>query len=75
MDRLVRNGHRSIALATAPKDLNFGYAFLDAYKAALRRHRIGFDPDLVFREDLNEAGGYRVAETLLSRKHAPRRSC
>ncbi|MCR4283284.1 MAG: substrate-binding domain-containing protein, partial [Bauldia sp.] len=71
VDRFVRNGHHRIAIATAVRDRNFGYVFVDAYRTALARHGIAFDPGIVFREELNERGGYHLGEMLLAQTDRP----
>jgi DNA-binding LacI/PurR family transcriptional regulator len=63
--RLVARGHRRIALANVASDINLGFVFEDAYRAALAEHGIAFDPALVIREQTTEVGGYRVGEALL----------
>lgn len=71
IDRLVRFGHRRIALATAIEEINYGYVFADAYRRALRRHGIPVDPDLIFRVENGEDGGYDFGARLLASPKRP----
>ncbi len=71
VDRLVEHGHRRIAIAIPSNDANLGFVFLDAYKAALKRHGIPFDPTHVFRAKSSEQGGYQVADKLLALPERP----
>jgi DNA-binding LacI/PurR family transcriptional regulator len=71
VDRLVEHGHRRIAVALPSNDINLGFVFLDAYRAALKRHRIKFDPHLVIRGKSSEQGGYQIGHELLSLPERP----
>ena len=71
IDRLTRNGHRSIAIATASNEVNYGYVFADACRASLLRRGIRLNEDHVIREQLSEAGGYRVADRILTMAEPP----
>jgi DNA-binding LacI/PurR family transcriptional regulator len=64
IDRLTRLGHRRIAIATASNEVNYGYLFVEACRAALARRGLTLADDLVLREALTEAGGVRVGERL-----------
>lgn len=71
VDRLVSQGHRRIVAAIPSNDVNLGFVFLDGYKAALKKHGIAFDPDLVIRSRSTEQGGYLVADEMLRIKERP----
>jgi DNA-binding LacI/PurR family transcriptional regulator len=66
IDRLVAKGHRRIAVGVPSNDINLGFVFLDGYKAALARHGIAFEPNLVIRAPSSEQGGYQTAHELLT---------
>ncbi|WP_374624704.1 LacI family DNA-binding transcriptional regulator [Devosia sp.] len=66
VDRLVAKGHRRIAVCVPSNDINLGFVFLDAYKAALGRHGIAPEPGLVIRAASSEQGGYQAAHELLT---------
>lgn len=66
VDRLVANGHRRIAIAAPNTDINLGYVFVEAYKSAMQRHGLAFDPALIIRAPSTESGGYATANALLS---------
>jgi DNA-binding LacI/PurR family transcriptional regulator len=63
--RLVAKGHRKIAVAAPSSDINLGYIFVDAYRQALERHGIKYDPKLVIRVKSSEQGGYQAGHELL----------
>lgn len=65
VDRLVAKGHRRIAIAVPSTDVNLGYIFLDAYRSALERHGIAYDPELVIRAKSSEQGGYQAGDELI----------
>jgi DNA-binding LacI/PurR family transcriptional regulator len=69
--RLAAGGHRRIALATTVEEINYGYIFADAYRRALRRNGIAFDPGLVFRVENSEDGGYDFGERLVTMAERP----
>lgn len=71
VDRLVAKGHRRIALATVGGEVNFGYLFADAYRAALRRRGIEADPELIVKVENSEHGGYQLADRALSMPDRP----
>jgi DNA-binding LacI/PurR family transcriptional regulator len=67
VDRLVSGGHRRIAITVPFGELNHGYVFLEAYRDALDKRGIPFDPDLVFRTGLGVEDGYLIVDELLDR--------
>ncbi|WDR04769.1 LacI family DNA-binding transcriptional regulator [Devosia rhodophyticola] len=71
VDRLVTQSHHRIAITIPPTDINLGYVFLDAYKAALERHGLPFDPELVIRAKTSEQGGYLAADQMLNMPERP----
>ncbi len=72
VDRLVARGHRRIGLVKPASELNLGYVFAEAYHAALIRHGIRPDPDLVVRADqTSEEGGYGAMGRLLALDERP----
>ncbi|MCF1460706.1 LacI family DNA-binding transcriptional regulator [Agrobacterium vitis] len=66
VDRLVSKGHRRIAIAAPCTDINLGTVFTDAYRSALERNGLAFDPALVLRAKSSESGGYSVGSELLA---------
>jgi DNA-binding LacI/PurR family transcriptional regulator len=71
VDRLVASGHRRIAMTLPRTEINLGYVCHDAYRAALKRHRLPYDPALVLRAGWSEQGGYDVAERLAGLDERP----
>ncbi len=71
IDRLVAHGHRRIAVGLPSNDINLGFVFLDGVKAALKRHKLRFDPSLIIRAASSEQGGYHIAHQVLAMKDRP----
>ena len=71
IDRLVAGGHRRIAMTLPRTEINLGYVCHDAYRAALRRHRLPYDAALVLRAGWSEQGGYDVADRLAGLEDPP----
>ena len=71
IDLLYRQGHRRIAVATSADEVNFGYIFADACRAALARRGALLADDLIFRAPMSEAGGYQLGERLLAYTDRP----
>jgi DNA-binding LacI/PurR family transcriptional regulator len=65
VDRLVAMGHRRIAVTVPFGDVNFGTVFLNAYKATLRKHKMPFDSELVFRTGFGEVDGYDIVDAMV----------
>ncbi len=72
VNRLVARGHRRIGLVTPGTELNLGYVFADAYRAALSANGLAYDPGLLVRsEQTSEEGGYHAADALLALDQRP----
>jgi DNA-binding LacI/PurR family transcriptional regulator len=71
IDRLVSLGHRRIAVTVPYGGVNFGVIFKEAYRAALERHGLSFDPGLVFETKRNELAGYAVVDEMLGLDEPP----
>jgi LacI family transcriptional regulator len=66
IDHLIEIGHRRIGLIAAPQTTMTGQERLLAARAALRRHHLSHEDDLVAVADsFAEASGYRAARRLL----------
>jgi DNA-binding LacI/PurR family transcriptional regulator len=65
VDRLVAQGHRRIAVTIPFGDLNFGAVFKAAYKKALARHHLPYDPQIVFQTGFGEEDGYALVDSLV----------
>lgn len=64
VDRLVRAGHRRIAVTKPNTSINFGPVFETAYRKALERNGIAFDPALVFATGRHEDAGHRLVDEM-----------
>ncbi len=66
VERLVRLGHRRIAVAKRHGRINYPFLFVEAFAAAHRRLGLPLDPNLILPAAGNEEGGYHLGEALLS---------
>ncbi len=71
VNRLAAAGHRRIALVNPLSELNLGYVFADAYRAALAANGLAYDPALLVRAETSEGGGYAAVDQLLSLADRP----
>jgi DNA-binding LacI/PurR family transcriptional regulator len=71
VDRLVAAGHKRIAITIPTSGINFGPLFEAAYRDALGRHGISFDPALVFPTGRNEDAGYRLVDEMAAAPNPP----
>lgn len=71
VDRLTARGHRRIAIAVPADDINLGHVFHDAYRQALERHGIGYDPALVYRLERVVEGGHSLAARIAATENPP----
>lgn len=70
-DHLLELGHRRIGFITGPIEQICHRDRLDGYEAALRRHDVPVDPDLVRHGDSLVGGGRRFGAELLSLPDPP----
>jgi DNA-binding LacI/PurR family transcriptional regulator len=72
IDRLVRKGHRRIALALPHGDeLNFNHIFIEQARVALAAHGLELDPKLILKPLPTERGGKDLAHKLVSMSDRP----
>ncbi|THD46353.1 MAG: LacI family transcriptional regulator [Bradyrhizobium sp.] len=71
VDLLVSQGHRRIAVATTAGEVNFGHVYREACRAALKRHGLRLDEELILDEQMSESGGYAAGERLLALADRP----
>jgi DNA-binding LacI/PurR family transcriptional regulator len=71
IDRLVGAGHTRLAVTIPFGGVNFGFVFEEAYRQALHRHGIEFDPELVFVTHRNEAAGYDLVNRMQAVPNPP----
>jgi len=65
VDHLVSHGHRRIAILAGSLDETSGQERLDAFQAAMLRHRLPLSPDLVRVCRWTQEDGYRATLALL----------
>jgi LacI family transcriptional regulator len=63
---LLRLGRRRIATIAGPATMTVGIDRLEGYKAALKKHGLIVDPDLIVESDFSEGGGYAAMKRLLN---------
>ncbi|MBJ7577819.1 substrate-binding domain-containing protein [Devosia sp. MC532] len=66
VERLVRNGHKRIALFLTSEELNLNHILLDHYRASLEAAGILFDTNFVMIGSATQAGGYDLAQKAMS---------
>jgi DNA-binding LacI/PurR family transcriptional regulator len=71
VDRFVAAGHRRIAVTLPLGTINFGPIFEKAYRGALERNGIAFDPQLVFVTGRGEEAGYSLVDDMMAVPDAP----
>ena len=71
VDRLVRQGHRRIALATTATDVNYGLVVEGAFRKALAEHGLDNGDELVVRIEPSERGGYVFGDRWLALEPRP----
>ena len=71
VERLVRQGHRRIALATLATDVNYGSLTEIEYRETLVRLGLGVDENMIVRVEPNEQGGYVVGDRWLQMEPRP----
>lgn len=69
--RLADHGHRRIAAALPASEINLGYVFRDAYRAAMAERGLPLDPDLEIAIDVSEEGGVVLADRLVALQPRP----
>lgn len=68
---LIKKGHRRIGHLMGPEPLAVSHIRLQGYKAALKKHKIDFDPSLVKVTDLTEESTYLGMSQFMKMKFPP----
>lgn len=68
---LAALGHRRLAVATGSSEVNYSYVFANAFRRALARHGLPFDPDLVIRVENSDDGGCEFGDRILAMERPP----
>ena len=66
VERLVAEGHRTIAAVVQKADYPGMVQYLDGFKRGLEASNIAFRPELVFSAPCSEAGGTEAADLVMS---------
>jgi DNA-binding LacI/PurR family transcriptional regulator len=69
--RLADRGHRRIAVALPASEINLGYVFRDAYRAAMAGRGLPVDPGLEIAAEVNEEGGATLVDRLVALRPRP----
>jgi DNA-binding LacI/PurR family transcriptional regulator len=69
--RFAALGHERIAVATTASEINYSYVFASAFREALLRRGLPFDPRLVVRVENSHDGGYEFGNRILAMRRPP----
>jgi LacI family transcriptional regulator len=70
-EHLIEQGYKRIAVLAGPKNLDISNKRLDGYVAALKKHHIKVDPELIIYCDFNQDYAFFATEELLAMKKRP----
>jgi DNA-binding LacI/PurR family transcriptional regulator len=70
-EHLIEQGYKRIAILAGPKNLSISNDRMDGYLAALKKHRIKADPELIVHCDFNQQYAYNATLDLLHLKQRP----
>lgn len=70
-EHLIEQGYKRIAILAGPKNLEISNHRLEGYLAALKKHKVKVDPDLIINCDFNQDYAYIATQELLSMKKRP----
>jgi DNA-binding LacI/PurR family transcriptional regulator len=70
-EHLIEQGYRRIAILAGPRNLGIGNERLEGYLAALKKHRIKADPEMIIHCDFNQQKALEATHDLLRRKKRP----
>ena len=68
---LLDKGHRRIGFINNFDDIPAAFGRLDGYRSALEEASVPYDPELTYRDESLQEGGYRGASHLLQQKKRP----
>jgi DNA-binding LacI/PurR family transcriptional regulator len=71
VERLVRRGHRHIALGTLSNEINYGSVVEDAFRQSRALHGLPADEDLILSVEASEQGGYVFGDRWLQMTPRP----
>jgi len=69
---LISRGHEEIAYISGSEDSYDNKQRFEGYKAALEANGMKYNPDLIYRGNFVEAGGYAAAKLMISKGYVPR---
>jgi len=69
---LISRGHEEIAYISGSEDSYDNEQRFEGYKAALEANGMKYNPDLIYRGNFVEAGGYAAAKLMISKGYVPR---
>lgn len=70
-EHLIEQGYKRIAVLAGPKNLDISNRRLEGYVAALKKHGIKLDRDLIIHCDFNQDYAFFATEELLASKKRP----
>jgi LacI family transcriptional regulator len=71
VEHLIELGHRRIAHIAGSDEISTGHMRRTGYRAALERHGLPFEPELLAEGSYRESGGYEAMRQLLSLGQRP----
>jgi LacI family transcriptional regulator len=71
VEHLIQHGHQRIALLGGPPESSARLERLSGYRAALKRHSVPFDEELIIGGTVTRDGGYNAVMLALENQHPP----
>ena len=63
-EHLIGLGHRQIALVSGPDSISSAAERAEGYRAALRKHHLPVEEDLIFQGEFKQESGYQIVKRL-----------
>ncbi len=70
-EHLIELGHRQIALVSGPGSISSAEDRAEGYRAALRKHHIPVEEELIFQGEFKQESGHQMVKRLLERDPRP----
>ena len=70
-EHLIEQGYKRIAILAGPRNLTISNLRLEGYLAALKKHRLKINPDLIVHCDFNQQYAFDATHELLGAKQRP----
>ena len=70
-EHLIELGHRQIALVSGPNSISSAAERAEGYRAALRKHHLPVEEELIFQGEFKQESGYQIVKRLIEREPRP----